>query len=201
MQLQTSFDHCNLDIVDPTHELWPQVIQHVSQRYQQAFQAELKAFMPAYLTLFDHHQIASVCGFRVASEESLFLEQYLDVPAQELISQLFDQKVDRTSLVEFGHLASFAKWVSPYHFLLIAERLVESGYEWCIFTATDPLFVLMSRLGLKPKLITRADANKVTDADKIWGTYYDHQPNVFAGSLIKGLQRLSLIHQKTGKIA
>ena len=48
---QTSADSFTLDIVYPMHPLWSQVIEHVSQRYQEAFFAELKQFMPAYLTL------------------------------------------------------------------------------------------------------------------------------------------------------
>lgn len=47
---QISADGFTLDIVYPTHPLWSQVIEHVSQRYQEAFFAELKQFMPAYLT-------------------------------------------------------------------------------------------------------------------------------------------------------
>ncbi|KJY82881.1 delta-VPH [Vibrio galatheae] len=190
-----------LDIVHPSHGLWHDVVDHVSERYQQAFSADLKVYMPAYLTLLDNDEIASVCGFRIAADEPLFLEQYLDAPAHEMISQLFEQSVERNNLVEFGHLASFAKGMSPLHFYLIAECLAENGFEWCIFTATDPLFALMSRLGLEPRLITCADANKVVDAQKTWGTYYEYQPKVYAGNLIKGLQRLRLIQQNRRKQA
>lgn len=186
---------CELDVVYPLHPLWNSVVEHVSLRYQQAFGADLRVFMPGYLTLLDANSIVSVCGFRIAADEPLFLEQYLDAPAQDLISQLFETHVERSNLVEFGHLASFAKGMSPLHFLLIAEYLVDNGFEWCIFTATDPLYALMSRLGLDPRLITSADAEKVLDSEKTWGTYYEHQPKVFAGNLLKGLQRLRLIHQ------
>ncbi|MCZ4295357.1 MULTISPECIES: thermostable hemolysin [Vibrio] len=196
MKPQTQATHFQLDIVYPSHALWKPVVNHVSLRYQQAFRAELKLFMPAYLTLLDNDEIASVCGFRIAADEPLFLEQYLDAPAEVLISNLFQQPVERSNLVEFGHLASFAKGMSPLHFFLIAECLVENGFEWCIFTATDPLFALMSRLGLEPRLIADADAEKILDAPKVWGTYYEHQPKVFAGNLIKGLQRLRLVHNR-----
>ena len=198
---QALASHCQLDIVYPSHPLWVAVIEHVSLRYQQAFWADLKVFMPAYLALLSNGEIISVCGFRIASEEPLFLEQYLDAPAQQLVSGLFEQPIQRSNLVEFGHLASFAKGMSPLHFYLIAHFLVENGYEWCIFTATDPLYALMSRLGLEPRLITRAEAEKVVDADAVWGTYYQHQPKVFAGNLTKGLGKLRLINQRSRKQA
>lgn len=70
---QTSADGFTLEHRLSMHPLWSQVIEHVSQRYQEAFFAELKQFMPAYLTLIEGGQIVSVCGFRIAEDEPLFL--------------------------------------------------------------------------------------------------------------------------------
>ncbi|MCA0937213.1 thermostable hemolysin [Vibrio alginolyticus] len=195
-QEQTSIQGFTLDIVSPTHPLWHKVIEHVSLRYQKAFFAELKIFMPAYLTLTDNDSIISVCGFRIAEQEPLFLEQYLDDEAQNLVSSIFQCDVKRSNLVEFGHLASFAKGMSALHFYLIAQMLVEHGFEWCIFTATDPLHAMMARLGLEPQVITHADPNKVPDAQSTWGSYYEHQPRVLAGNLVKGLERLRLVKER-----
>ncbi|MDW1858908.1 thermostable hemolysin [Vibrio sp. Vb0974] len=198
---QTSADGFTLDIVYPMHPLWSQVIEHVSQRYQEAFFAELKQFMPAYLTLIEGGQIISVCGFRIAEDEPLFLEQYLEDDAQKLVSNVFNCAVKRSNLVEFGHLASFAKGMSSLHFYLIAEMLVNLGFEWCIFTATDPLHAMMARLGLEPHIIAQADQNKVPDAESTWGSYYEHQPRVLAGNLQKGLERLRLVQERKRKQA
>ncbi|PFG56239.1 thermostable hemolysin [Vibrio sp. ES.051] len=190
-----------LEIVYSTHPLWKNVIEHVSQRYQEAFFAELKQFMPAYLTLINDEHIISVCGFRIAESQPLFLEQYLEDDAHKLVSSAFNCEVTRANLVEFGHLASFAKGMSSLHFYLIAEMLVEQGFEWCIFTATDPLHAMMTRLGLEPQIIAQAEQNKVTDAQSTWGSYYEHQPRVLAGNLLKGLERLRLVQEKKHKQA
>ena len=198
---KTSAQSVTLEIVNPTHPLWQKVIKHVSQRYQEAFFAKLKQFMPAYLTLIDNDNIISVCGFRIAKDEPLFLEQYLEDDAHKLVSSVFNCDVKRSNLVEFGHLASFAKGMSPLHFYLIAEMLVELGFEWCIFTATDPLHAMMTRLGLEPQIIAHADQNKVPDAQSTWGSYYEHQPRVLAGNLLKGLERLQLIQERKRKQA
>ncbi|CAM3002486.1 thermostable hemolysin [Vibrio mytili] len=196
LNVRTSQDSFTLDIVDSKHPLWSDVIDHVSLRYQKAFCAELKQFMPEYLTLIKNDHIISVCGFRVADQEPLFLEQYLEGEAQTLVSNLFECEVQRSNLVEFGHLASFAKGMSGLHFYLIAERLVELGFEWCIFTATDPLHAMMTRFGLESKIITHADPGKVHDAQSTWGSYYEHQPRVLAGNLIQGLERLRTLQQR-----
>ncbi len=198
---QTSRPDFKLDIVSPTHPLWHNVIEHVSLRYQQAFFAELKLFMPAYLTLIDNDSIVSVCGFRIAEQEPLFLEQYLEDEAQNLVSSVFRCEIKRSNLVEFGHLASFAKGMSALHFYLIAQMLVDLGFEWCIFTATDPLHAMMARLGLEPQVIAQADPNKVPDAQSTWGSYYEHQPRVLAGNLVKGLERLRLVEARKHKQA
>lgn len=197
----TSPNNLKLDVVHPMHPDWKKVVAYVSERYQEAFFADLKQFMPAYFTLIDNASIVSACGFRIASEEPLFLEQYLDGDAELLVSRAFECDVKRSNLVEFGHLASFAKGMSSLHFYMIAEMLVEEGFEWCIFTATDPLHAMMSRLGLEPQIIAHADQEKVPDATSTWGSYYDHQPRVLAGNLVKGLERLRLLQQNKRKRA
>lgn len=191
----------SLDIVCPSDPRWEAVVQHVSTRYRQAFFADLRQFMPAYLTLTDHNEIMSVCGFRHANTERLYLEQYLEDEAQILLSDAFKCDVKRDNLVEFGHLASFAQGLSTLHFYLIAQMLVERGLEWCIFTATESLHTMMARLGLEPQIIAQADKSKVPDAHTTWGAYYEHHPRVLAGNLVKGLERLSFVQERRRKLA
>ena len=180
----------NLEIVDHHHALWPEVTQQITRRYQQAFDARLCSFMPAFMALMMDNEIKSLCGFRMAHNEPLFLEQYLDEQADVLLSHTFNTHIQRTQLIEFGQLASFTNGISPLHFLLMTETLVELGFEWCIFTATDPLHALMRRLGLRPLVIAEADPSRIPQAGTIWGTYYQHQPRILAGNLQQGLTLL-----------
>lgn len=185
------YDHStSLEIIDPNHLLWRDATNQVYLRYQQAFDARLCTFMPAFLALIQDGEIKSLCGFRIAQNEPLFLEQYLDQSADAILSDTFGCPISRSKLVEFGQLASFARGLSPLHFTLIAQRLVDLGFEWCIFTATDPLHVLMKRLGLAPTVIAQADPTRITDATTTWGSYYQHQPRILAGNLRLGLARL-----------
>ncbi|WP_432463193.1 thermostable hemolysin [Agarivorans sp. QJM3NY_33] len=184
-------DSVSLEFITAAHPLWQQVIQYITTRYQQAFDAKLDSFMPTYMALTENGQIKSLCGYRLANREPLFLEQYLDQTAELLLSKAFNQSIKRNQLIEFGQLASFTKGASPLHFLLMAEALVERGFAWCIFTATDPLYALMKRLGLVPTLIAEADPQRVPRAKQRWGSYYQHQPRIFAGNLQVGLNHLT----------
>ncbi|AEH32770.1 delta-VPH [Vibrio anguillarum] len=194
MKTIRSASDLQLAVIDPSHPRWLEAIHLVRERYQQAFDARLITFMPAYLALLDHDEMKSVCGFRVAQQEPLFLEQYLDQPADEILSQRFDCRVSRSALIEFGQLASFGRGLSALHFTLIAQQLVDLGYEWCVFTATDPLHALMRRFGLQPTLIAKASASCIPNANQIWGSYYQHSPRILAGNLAQGLALLNRFH-------
>ncbi|MGL4827854.1 MAG: thermostable hemolysin [Vibrio sp.] len=180
-----------LEVITSTHARWNEATSLVHERYQQAFDAHLITFMPAYLALLDQEEMKSVCGFRIAEHEPLFLEQYLDVPADVILSERFGCAIARGKLIEFGHLASFSRGLSAYHFRLIAQQLVAMGFEWCIFTATDPLHALMRRYGLQPTLIAKASSACIPNATQVWGTYYQHSPRILAGNLVQGCERLN----------
>jgi hypothetical protein len=183
--------HANLLIIDKLHPYRQDVEQYVSTRYKDAFNANIIEFMPTFMAIYDDRQVLlSVCGFRVASQEPLYLEQYLSQPADTLMAESLDRNIDRSKLIEFGQLASFSHGMSPLHFLLMTQKLVDSGFEWCIFTATDPLYVMMCRLGLQLHVLSDANPNVISNAESTWGTYYHHQPRVSAVNLPLGLLQL-----------
>ncbi|ABM02794.1 thermostable hemolysin [Psychromonas ingrahamii 37] len=180
-----------LKVINKSHPLRQKVEQYVASRYLLAFDAHITEFMPTFLGVYsEKNELLSVCGYRIASQEPLFLEQYLTKPAEQIMSGQFSQPIVRSTLIEFGQLASFSKGISPWHFLLMAKHLIEQGFEWCIFTATDPLYVMMVHLGLKPAVLGNADQQNINNAQTTWGTYYHTQPRVSAGNLKAGLAQL-----------
>lgn len=184
----------NLMVIDSHHPRWQEAIDYIALRYCEAFSAHVNHFMPRFMALSDDEKILAVCGIRSGNEGELFLEQYLDDNVETVLSQVFSSHITRDKLIEFGQLASFTQGMSTEHFYLMASTLVEQGFEWCIFTATDPLFRLMKRLGLTPTIITEADPNRIYNAKQVWGTYYEHHPRILAGNLKQGLARLHAIH-------
>jgi len=179
-----------LAIIEHTDSRRKEIERYIAQRYSLAFDARLDSFMPTFMALMEGDEIKSLCGFRVASEEDLFLEKYLDESADSILSRAYKRPVSRAQLIEFGQLASFSKGFSALHFLLMTKKLVEMGYEWCIFTATDPLYAMMCRLGLETIILAEADPSRIPDATTIWGNYYQHQPRIVAGNLRQGMEHL-----------
>ena len=73
----------------------------------------------------------------------------------------------------------------------LGAHLVAKGFEWVVSTATAELHSLFCRLGLAPLVLGAADPAVLgTDATD-WGSYYDHQPQVLAGSIVEGMARLT----------
>lgn len=189
-----------LKVINKSHPLRQSVEQYVASRYLQAFDAHITEFMPTFLGVYsEQNELLSVCGYRIASQEPLFLEQYLTLPAEQTMSRQFSQTIGRATLIEFGQLASFSKGISPWHFLLMANHLIEQGFEWCIFTATDPLYAMMVHLGLKPSVLGNADQLSITNTQTTWGTYYHTQPRVSAGNLKAGLAQLINRNEQIGR--
>jgi hypothetical protein len=177
--------------INEQHPLRGEVEQYVATRYAHAFNASITEFMPTFMAIYQSGQLLSVCGYRVASQSQLFLEQYLQQPADIIMSTEFGESINRNKLIEFGQLASFSRGMSPLHFMLMTQHLVDLGFEWCIFTATDPLYVMMCRLGLHPHMLANADHEHIANAQSNWGTYYHKQPCVSAGNLRLGLSQLT----------
>lgn len=181
-------------LVGENHPLRERVEQYVRERYAQAFDASLSEFMPTFACILDDEDlILSVCGFRAADTETLFLEQYLDAPAQVVLSHQFNTVIRRETVIEFGQLASFSRGISLSLFAQLSQYLVSQGYQWCIFTATGPLQALMHRFGLSPVKLTPASASRLNNGGREWGCYYASSPYVSAGSLIGGAAQLSLL--------
>jgi len=65
---------------------------------------------------------------------------------------------------------------------IIAQGEVD-GFEWAFFTVIERLKILLERMHLPMVHLASADPSRVPDP-KLWGSYYDHQPQVYAVSRI-----------------
>ncbi|OOE50475.1 thermostable hemolysin [Salinivibrio kushneri] len=185
------------DIVTPDSANRAEIEAYIAERYQQAFNATITTFMP-YLSCLrgQDDRLLSVCGYRPAAYQPLFLEQYLTDDVADVLSAHYQQVITRNSVIEFGQLASFSSGTSLLHFHALANRLLSHGYLWCVFTATGPLYALMRRFGLEPHLLTDAEASRLQPATDQWGNYYTRMPRVCAGNLAQGAEQLARIVSK-----
>jgi hypothetical protein len=135
-------------------------------------------------------RIAAAAGWRGAACGPLFLENYLDTPVQNLIGRLAGHPVARQRIAEVGNLASITPGGGVRVMLALAAHLDSLGYEWVVFTATQELIGIFTKLGLPPLALGIADPSRLGAAARDWGRYYDSRPVVVAGRIRLALARL-----------
>ena len=159
--------------------------------FAQRYNAQTTALAPNLALLEQDDRIIAAAGWRGASTEKLFLERYLDAPIEVAMAQLACQNVVRERIVEVGNLAADKPGGSIHVILTLGRHLHRLGFEWVVFTATQELIRIFTKLGLPLLALSKADPARLGDDAGAWGTYYDTQPIVVAGRIQLGLDRLS----------
>lgn len=172
---------------DASHPRRGELERFIAARYQQAYAATLSEFMPMLVALSDGSgQIVAAAGFRCAAQGPLFLEQYLDQPLEALLSAAYDAVVPRSALVEIGHLSGMGYGGGRALFPRIARHLQHAGLDWAAFVATRSLRGLFARMGVAPRSLAAARAERLGLRARDWGRYYDTDPWVVGGPLSLG---------------
>lgn len=168
----------------------------IARRYQEAFGARLGAFLPNLLMLetADGHMRAAL-GYRVASSGRLFVEDYLDQPAEQCVAAALKRPVERANLVEVGNLAA-EPGLGRAVVLSMTRFLAAHGYRQVLFAATGMLRSSFGRLGLTPVALAPARAERLRDQRSNWGSYYQTQPVVLCGDLEDGMRLLAALESR-----
>lgn len=153
--------------------------------------ARVAAFTPDVMLLERNGKPCAAAGWRGAAGAPLFLERYLDQPAEALISGLAGHDVARDKVVEVGHLAARQPGAGVGMILALAAHLDGLGYEWVMFTATRELIGIFARMGLPPLALAVADPARLGEAARDWGRYYDTRPIVVAGRIRLALEKMA----------
>ncbi|WP_342246832.1 thermostable hemolysin [Pseudomonas sp. OTU5201] len=169
-----------------------QVEDFVHRRFLSAHGADIRQFMPELLSMRNYHgALSAVAGIRLAEHGSLFLEQYLEGPAESLISRLAPHPVTREQVVEVGNLASINAGNARLIIVAVTWLLNLRGLEWVVFTGAPSLINSFRRLGLEPLRLGEADPNRLNGQEQEqWGTYYEQKPQVFTGNIRHGFEQL-----------
>jgi hypothetical protein len=163
----------------------------VAAAFERAHGARVQAFMPALLGLEDWSgTLRCALGLRGAGAEPLFLEQYLDRPIEEVIASRAGSPgaVARGSIVEVGNLAGRGCRAAVYLVAQLPRFLVQRGYSWVTFTATERVRDLLSAFDAPLLDLGPADPARLGGGAGDWGAYYRTQPRVMAGWLPHGLK-------------
>ncbi|MGI9246113.1 MAG: thermostable hemolysin, partial [Steroidobacteraceae bacterium] len=124
---------------------------------------------------------------RGATQEALYLEQYLDRPIEVALSEAIRSRdlpeVERAAIAEVGNLAGRNCRAAVRMVAHIPAWLLSQRYSWIVFTATSGLRNILAGFGAPLVELARADGSRVADQRDEWGSYYATDPRVFAGYL------------------
>lgn len=165
----------------------------IKERFRQSFGADLHALMPRLFTLRGGDgDLLCAFGLREAAQHRLYMEQYLDEPVEAAISRLSGEAVERARVIEVGNLAALPGNARTM-IVTVTRFLYEAGYHWVVFTGVAGLRAAFARLGLKPQIIAKADPTRLAPDDLAkWGNYFASMPQVMAGDIRHGYQKLSM---------
>ena len=164
---------------------------YIHAAYAKRYGADIRDFMPLLIGLETAEgTLQGVLGLREAAHESLLLENYLDVPVEEAISHKAKCKVRRSGIVELGNLATGSPGAARILVVALNAYLQGADFDWVVLTAVPVLRNTFRRLDLNLLELASADGKRLGDAQRAWGSYYDHMPSVVAGNVDYGFQRL-----------
>jgi hypothetical protein len=164
--------------------------QFIHTIFQRRYAADITVSAPRLLMLEQHGRVIAGAGWRGADGGALFLERYLDAPIEAVLGTLTGQPLARRRIVEVGNLAAEKPGLGPQVILSLARHLDQSGYEWVVFTATQELIGIFTKLGLPLLALVNADPDRLGDAARDWGSYYDTGPVVVAGRIRLALDKI-----------
>lgn len=163
--------------------------QFVQTAFAHAHGAEIHTFMPTLLGLCGQRRsVCAVAGFRLAGAERLYLENYLDLPAEAAIAARTGARVSRSEIVEVGNLAGASCRAAIHLVALLPRYLMERNQRWIVFTATRAVRTLLQRFEAPVFELGAALRECVANAPDAWGHYYDSDPRVMAGFIPEGLR-------------
>jgi hypothetical protein len=159
----------------------------VAQVYRARYGARLTVFMPQLLAWRDDAgALRAVVGLRHGGDAPLFVEQYLDVPADAAVAAALGRAVAREALVEVGNFAACSAGDARAVIVHLTERLHAAGVRWVLFAATRQLRNAFDRLHLATVELADADPARLGEGSADWGTYYDAQPKLMFGDVAAG---------------
>ncbi|MDH1670171.1 thermostable hemolysin [Stutzerimonas stutzeri] len=163
----------------------------IRQRFAEHYGARVRHFMPCLLGLHgDNGEVQGAVGLRSAQRRPLFLERYLDEPIELAVARRSGRPVPREEIVEVGNLAAFGSASARLLIVALTDLLVAQGFRWVVFTGTPTLLNSFQRLALEPLALAPADPARMGEELADWGSYYASRPQLMAGEILPGHQRL-----------
>ena len=164
----------------------------IAEQFLKAYGAHITEFMPELMGLYDGSAMAAACGLRDAATGPMFLEQYLDRPAESVLCEITGLQIKRRSIVEVGNLSISRPGYARHLVYWLTMHLRSTGIQWAVFSAVPALRNNFLRLGIPLFTMGQASPDKLpAEIKDSWGSYYDQQPQVTAVSVESAFEALS----------
>jgi hypothetical protein len=166
-----------------------EVEQFIHDVFAKTYGANVQHFMPQLVSLRDENgELVAAFGLRKAECEPLFLEQYLDTPIENLLSNRFNKNISRNQITEIGNLAVSNPRNAGVLIAHVIQHSLDIGVEWCVATAHHSLQNGLIKGGRDVFALQAADKNRLSlDEQTTWGRYYDSATQVVA---VRGVAEL-----------
>lgn len=179
--------NARFDAIPPEHPERASIEQFIKTVFMQTYHASVKHFARVLLGVRgEHGEWVAALGFTPASGHDLFVENYGGGSVERQISKRLDTPVSRGQIVEVGNLAATGAGSARLLITHAIAYLYQQGFSWVIFTATRAVLNSFYRLDLRPILLATADPERLPDQGLSWGSYYQMNPQIMAGSILLG---------------
>lgn len=164
---------------------WEASVVLVKKVYADTFGATVEIDPDYFLSYLERdeesgrEEVIACTGISSAKQGPLFVERYLDVPAEELIAADLQADCNRAEIMQIGSVASVRATAGAELFKALALVLWAQGCRYAVMTSTQRSLALQRRLGIVFNPIGEADPARLDpDELKNWGTFYDQKPLV-----------------------
>lgn len=150
--------------------------------FKVTYDANITDFMPTLVALRDINGVLMAAfGIRKAAEERLFLEQYIDIPIEQLLTEKLGKPIYREETVCIGNLAVSNPRNAGVLIAHVIQHSLDIGIQWCVATAHHSLQNGLIKSGRDIYPLHIADKSRLpTETQVAWGRYYDKLPQVIA---------------------
>lgn len=172
----------NTTILDANTKDRAEVESFIARVFADAYGAKIQHFMPQLVALRDENNtLVAAFGLRQAHIERLFLEQYLDVPIETLLSNRLGKYCAREQITEIGNLAVANPRNASVLIASVINYSLISGVKWCVCTAHHTLQNALIKGGREVIALQIADKTRLpVNEQENWGSYYHNAPQVVA---------------------
>lgn len=166
----------------------------IESRYRDVYAADMRCQHDELLVCTDSQgqQVLAAAGIR-RPDRLFYLENYLPSSAEACVSKLRQRQVQRRYLVEVGNFVAFQGRAALVLMHSLFRYLVQADFRHILMTCTRQL--KRSFKGMPTQVLAPARQHRVEDG-KIWGSYYQQNPEVITGELGAYDQRFSRFTQR-----